>query len=64
MGVIKNPRKIFVRSLCVPSRFVALLDEKAGNPSLQPVGRTDAQVHIVFPFFRLSAEGHFDGRSI
>jgi hypothetical protein len=38
MGVIKNPRKIFIRSLCVTSRFVALLDEKAGNPSFQPPG--------------------------
>jgi hypothetical protein len=48
----------------VSSRFVALLVEKAGNPSFQLAGGTNASVHIVLPFFRLSAEGHFNRRSI
>jgi hypothetical protein len=30
----------------VTSRFVALLDEKAGNPSFQPPGGRNAQVHM------------------
>jgi hypothetical protein len=43
--VIKEFPKKFARSLCVTSCFVALLDEKAGNPSFQPPGGRQAQVH-------------------
>ena len=74
MGVIKESRKKFARSLCVTSRFVALLDEKAGNPSFQPPGGRNAQVHMgaaILPALDgyaaprgRRAEAHFNGRSI
>src|SRR3954463_9345381 len=49
----RSAYKFFVRLLCVTSRFVALLDEKAGNQTFQR-REEYAQVHIRAALFRVS----------
>jgi hypothetical protein len=73
MNVIKESPKKFVGSLCVSSRFVALLDEKLET---QVSSRREEEVHKftwVLPSFRSRwprrssralVDGHFNGRSI
>jgi hypothetical protein len=62
MCVIKESAKKFTRSLCVTSRFVALLDEKSWKPKFPAAGRREMHKFTLGAAILPALDGYADPR--